>query len=104
MPISPPTYRPSFLPTKAERDRYYNKAKRNRASTTFYHSKAWLGCREIKLSVNPYCELCLLGGVHTPATHVHHLLEITTHPHLSLDMDNMQSLCIGCHSRVHASS
>ena len=102
MPVSPPTYRPSFLPTKAERDAQYNARKRNKASTKFYHSQAWLSIRIIKLSESPDCELCLLGGVHTPATHVHHKLELGTHPELALDVENMQALCLSCHSRHHA--
>ncbi len=102
MPVSPPTYKPSWISTKQANDRFYNKKRRNKDSVKFYHSAAWEGCRQIKLSANPYCELCLLGGVHTPATHVHHRQEITTHPHLALDIDNMQSLCLPCHSRVHA--
>src|ERR1700727_3031048 len=102
MPVSPPTYRPAFLPTKGERDRQYNKVSRNKESTRFYHSKAWLLLRDVKLCNSPYCETCLLGGVHTPASHVHHKEEVSTHPHMALDEDNLMSLCLPCHSSVHA--
>ena len=102
MPISPPTYRPSFLPTKAERDRTYNRTKRDPISRAFYHSVVWLKLRIVKLTNSPYCEQCLLGCVYTPAYMVHHIQPISTHPHTALDEDNLMSMCKPCHSRLHA--
>ena len=103
MAQSVPTHRPSWIGAPTERHRQYNKTARNQESKKFYHSRAWLRLRDIKLCNAPYCEDCLSRGIHTAATHVHHMQELTTHPHLALDEDNIMSMCISCHSRVHAS-
>jgi 5-methylcytosine-specific restriction endonuclease McrA len=105
MPQLVPTYRPSFLPTKQERGKQYNRTTRNPESTRFYHSRAWILLRDIKFSNSPYCECpeCIRNRLHVPATHVHHIKPITTHPHLALDEGNLMSMSNACHSRLHAS-
>lgn len=100
MPNRVPTHRP--FPAQQRDHAAYDRTRRNKESKSFYHSRAWIGVRDIKLCDHPYCELCLLSGKHAPAMVVHHIKEITMHPELALDMDNMQSLCKPCHSRVHA--
>jgi len=102
MPQSVPTHRPLWQPTKQERDRYYGRLRRGKDNRAFYHTAAWLGARLLKLTTNPYCELCLQRGMYVPATHVHHIIEIDTDSSMALDIENMQSLCISCHSKVHA--
>lgn len=102
MPVSPPTYRPSFLPTRKERDDLYRQQRRDRAEQAFYRSKRWLAVRSVKLGRDPYCERCLGSGEYTPATHVHHRQELKAEPALALDFDNLMCVCQSCHSVIHA--
>jgi 5-methylcytosine-specific restriction endonuclease McrA len=104
MPKLVPTMRPLGAPTKQETDRLYDRTMRNPWAKKFYNSTAWLKCRQIKLSRDPYCQKCLKHEVFTPATIVHHLKPITDFPELRLDIDNMESNCASCHSREHACS
>jgi len=66
----------------------------------FLHSSAWQKLRALKLSINPVCEACLKTGRATVATDVHHLKERRTNPELALTLENLQSLCHACHSRI----
>ena len=68
----------------------------------FYHSKAWLTLRRVKLSINPLCELdCVQVGKVMGATDVDHSEPISTPQGWAkrLDMDNLRSACHQCHSR-----
>jgi len=100
--LSPPTYRPSWAPTRQERNRAYKARRTDREEQRFYTSPVWRKLREIKLCNNPYCEQCLVRGVHTPATIVHHKVEVKTDPTLALDLETLVSACKSCHSRIHA--
>jgi 5-methylcytosine-specific restriction enzyme A len=71
-------------------------------SKRFYHSAAWLKLRLSKLRQDPLCQVCIKERIYVAATIVHHVVEITVDPDLRLDLDNLQSLCAGCHSRMHA--
>jgi 5-methylcytosine-specific restriction enzyme A len=102
MPYRVNTLRPSGAPSKGERDKIYDRSKRNPEAKKFYNSVAWSKCRQIKLSRDPWCEKCLQQHVLTPASIVHHVKPITEFPELRLDIDNMESNCASCHSRWHA--
>lgn len=102
MPLNVPTHRPSFLPTKQERDRAHWHTRVDREEHRFYQSRAWLQLKEIQLCDQPYCEDHLAKGEHVAATHVHHVEEVKARPDLALDQDNLRSLCLSCHSRIHA--
>lgn len=86
------------------KQRQYDHTRRDRQSKAFYHTAAWLKLRLIKLRETPHCEECWKRDDLVPATHVHHIREISDHPELRLDIDNLQSLCHGCHSRLHATN
>lgn len=62
----------------------------------FYVSAGWRKLRGYKLSTHPFCERCLPFLV--AATEVHHIKEVKTHPGLSLEYHNLESLCKSCHS------
>jgi 5-methylcytosine-specific restriction enzyme A len=103
MPNSAPTHRPAWAQhARSESQRYYDKYRRNKDSKALYDSQAFRVCRQIKLCAQPYCEMCLQEGRHTPAVIVHHIIEITEDASLALDIDNMQSLCRACHGSMHA--
>lgn len=73
---------------------------------TFYSSGAWKQCREaVKKRDARLCVDCLKAGRYTPADEVHHIIELTpeniNNPAISLNMDNLVSLCKECHARRH---
>lgn len=68
----------------------------------FYNSAAWQKVREAALIRDHYlCQPCLRRERLTPATTVHHIKPIETHPELALDPDNLESICPACHNREH---
>lgn len=64
------------------------------------YTSDWDKVRLIKLGHNPLCEQCEKDGRLTPATLVHHIKSLRDNGSL-LDMDNLMSLCIKCHDKVH---
>jgi 5-methylcytosine-specific restriction protein A len=50
------------------------------------------------------CQPCLRRERVTPATDLHHLKKITTHPHLRLDEDNVVACCRECHEDLEKES
>jgi 5-methylcytosine-specific restriction endonuclease McrA len=48
------------------------------------------------------CQHCLAADIVTPAVDVHHVLKVSTHPHLRLILTNLISLCKRCHSALTA--
>ena len=66
----------------------------------FYQSKEWRALRKYKIELNPLCEICIPLGKLTEATQVHHKMALERFPTLGLDINNLQSLCHSCHSRI----
>lgn len=65
------------------------------------YDAAWRKVRELKLSQDPLCQMCLDEDNHIKsATMVHHIKPIETHPELRLDMDNLMSLCNRHHEEI----
>jgi 5-methylcytosine-specific restriction endonuclease McrA len=80
----------------------YDRYKRDRDAKRFYNSRAWLMLRLLKLQLDPLCEPCKASGTYVPASIVHHKHERRHNPELSLALDNLESMCESCHSRLHA--
>lgn len=70
-----------------------------------YKSKKWQKVRKLKLSMQPFCEVCLLKGIYTPAYIVHHKEYITDQNYFDdnvfFNLDNLQSICLDCHNKEH---
>jgi 5-methylcytosine-specific restriction enzyme A len=67
-----------------------------------YDRQLWRnGYRTAKLAQSPLCEMCKAQGRLVPADHVDHILAIAKGGD-PWDMDNLQSLCLPCHSRKTA--
>lgn len=70
-----------------------------------YDSKRWRKLRQLKKSVSPFCERCLINGVYTPARIIHHKEYITDLNYLDdnvfYNLDNLESLCQDCHNKEH---
>lgn len=73
-------------------------AKRN---DKFYCSDVWKKLRLKQLAKQPLCEECLRHGKITPAKIVDHIKPINFGGE-KLDINNLQSLCVSCHSRKSA--
>ena len=69
-------------------------------NTEFYQSAPWRRLRAVKLEQNPMCEECERNGRYTPAQMVDHIVPINKGGSV-LDLDNLQSLCGGCHNEKH---
>src|SRR4051794_21126891 len=101
VPSKVPTHNP-HPSNRADSRRPYDRIRRDRMAKAFYHTSRWLRIRRLKLAMVPYCERCMQDDRLTRATVVHHLHELADHPELSVDLDNLRSLCASCHSKWHA--
>ena len=74
----------------------------------FYNSSQWHKLRQVKLAEQPLCEECLKQGIVTAAQCVHHKIWLTAEnikdPAVALNKDNLASLCLQCHNRIHSRS
>ena len=70
-------------------------------TTNFYRSTAWRKLRAIKISMNPFCELCEKKGIVKAAKEVDHIKPIRQGG-APLSLDNLQSLCTPCHAAKSA--
>ena len=84
---------------QAEANANYNKHYRDKERQKFYNSQRWEAVRAEKLRKDPFCEECRKGGTLIKATVVDHIVEIKDGGS-ELDIDNLQSLCWSCHSRM----
>ena len=76
----------------------------------FYKSKEWRALREIAMRRDNYeCQHCRKKGLVTTKEtlkrmgkrakmDVNHKLPVKTHPHLALELANLEYLCIDCHN------
>ena len=74
----------------------------------FYNSKEWKKCREAyKESKNGLCERCLDNGKYVVGDEVHHKEYLTPEnindPYITLSFENLELLCLSCHSKEHMS-
>lgn len=72
----------------------------------FYKSKAWQNVRDYVYKRDAMlCQDCLHRGLYTPAVEVHHITPLTpdniNDPAVSLNPDNLVSLCKMCHTYRH---
>ncbi len=70
----------------------YDTNKRDKGLTKFYASGQWRKLRALKLKRNPLCVKC-----GRPATVADHIIEIKDGG-CKLCIDNLQSMCNGCHT------
>lgn len=72
----------------------------------FYKSQQWQAARDAAIKRDAYlCRDCYTAGRITPAEEVHHITEITPEnindPAITLNLDNLISLCRECHKARH---
>lgn len=69
---------------------------------SFYDSAKWKRKREKILRRDNYmCRECRKYGKLTPAQHVHHIQHLEDRPDLALVDENLESVCIACHNKLH---
>ena len=72
----------------------------------FYRSSAWRNVRGyVFIRDQMLCQDCLKQGIYTPAAEVHHIIELTPEnihdEDITLNPDNLVSLCKACHHARH---
>lgn len=96
-----PTINKVIRPWQSQSKKIY-KTKSGRKSTDatdpFYLSTQWKKVRALHLSTNPLCRHCERIGRLTAANIVDHI-KPRQHGGAELDIDNLQSLCLSCHTR-----
>ena len=66
-----------------------------------YQSRRWQAVRSLKLERHPICERCAGQGRATYVNlQIHHIKKVKDHPELAFDLDNLMTLCPGCHATV----
>jgi len=90
---------------RREQRRLYDASRREEHA--FYCSAAWLAIREAVLKRDHYlCQQCKREGRVVTGEKmqmaVDHILSRRTHPHLELDLSNLETLCQSCHNRKTA--
>jgi 5-methylcytosine-specific restriction enzyme A len=82
----------------------------------FYDSGNWKRLREdVKDRDNNECQECKRKGIVTVDRNeysekakrkkikllVHHIKELEDHPELALEVDNLETVCVDCHNKIH---
>ncbi|PGB51835.1 HNH endonuclease [Bacillus anthracis] len=89
--------------TQQDKNRYYDRFKRDKESTAFYRSKAWERLREQALMRDKgLCLQCKNNRKIKVADMVDHIIPIKVDPSVKLKLENLQSLCNPCHNRKTA--
>ncbi|MFF5993702.1 HNH endonuclease [Lysinibacillus sp. KU-BSD001] len=93
-------YCESHSNTKSENNRYYDKYQRNKKHDRFYHSAAWIKCRDyIRIRDTGLCQHCLADKRITVGVIVDHIIPLSIDWSKRLEEDNLQLLCGGCHNK-----
>lgn len=65
----------------------------------FYQSKSWRNLRRAKIQASPLCEVCKRNGIITIGFICDHILPRRFFPELSMNINNLQTLCRSCDQR-----
>lgn len=84
---------------QSEANKRYDENKRDSGLRKFYASAEWKKLRQLKLQQSPMCEICYSQGKISKANIVDHVRPIKEYPDGKLDISNLQSVCMSCHSR-----
>ena len=86
-----------FLDSKRTATDTINKQIRHK----IYNNRKWRRIRALKFANSPLCEDCLLVGVCSITTEIHHIVPIDIDPTLAYVYHNLRALCVDCHHKVH---
>ena len=68
--------------------------------SNFHHTTRWRKLRELKLSLDPCCQIHMMRGETCAASEVHHLLNVDDFPEEAMNMMYLQSVCAHCHDQM----
>jgi len=69
--------------------------------TQFYKQKEWYILRAKALKRDHHtCRFCGKSVKEKGQAHIDHIKRRTTHPHLALELSNLQTLCVKCHGSI----
>ncbi len=86
--------------SEKHRQHYYDKHRRNKKSTTFYKSSAWINARAVSMAKHyGLCQDCKDKGILKAADMVHHIKPLKDYPELALVQSNLRPLCNKCHAQ-----
>lgn len=84
---------------EAERQKHYDKYRRDQKSKSFYDSVEWRKVRQVVLIRDNYlCQDCLDNNKITPYDVVDHIIPIRVDWSLRLELTNLRPLCYSCHA------
>lgn len=84
---------------EADRQKNYDKYRRDQKSKAFYDSPEWRKTRQIVLVRDNYlCQDCLDKNKITPYDVVDHIIPIKVNWSLRLELSNLRLLCHSCHA------
>ncbi len=85
----------------------HQSTERKKQRQTMYNKTEWQKLRKAFLQQHPLCQTCLADGKTTLAQHVHHKISYLNGSNeakqieLLLSYENLQALCIQCHTKLH---
>lgn len=83
----------------------YNRERTDSKYTDFYKTTEWKIARDIALARDNYqCVLCKRKGIKKKADMVHHIIPVKKDWSKRLDINNLMSLCDGCHNGIDHNS
>jgi 5-methylcytosine-specific restriction endonuclease McrA len=102
VPKRVPTFRNRALPGTS-RHRDYNRNRRDPALLDLYGRAPWKRFREWVRRTRVLCERCRAEGRLVEGTEVHHKVDPRDDTSLTYAPENVELLCVSCHSRITAS-
>lgn len=100
MPMKPPTFRPSHLPSPAQARREYEQTRKVRDPwRRWFNTRRWQKLRADQLAREPLCAVCIKADRVTPANTAHHVIAHRGDEALFW-CGELQSLCASCHSSI----
>ena len=100
MPTKPSTFRPPWMPARADVVRASDQ--RRRSARARGYDTRWDKASKGYLKQHPYCVCCMANGIVELATLVDHIIPHRGDRTLFWDQSNWQSLCSWCHDHVKA--
>ena len=79
----------------------YNETRVDKEHSKFYSTARWRKLRALKLRQDPLCKDCKGNNITTLADMVHHDEEIKEGGQLLPPLEELTSLCWGCHNKRH---
>ena len=95
------------MPTIYKPKRKSRNSDKSKLRAKLYSDTQYRKIRDWYYQCHPLCEMCLNRDISRPDQHVHHKKEFLKGStdeerwKLLLDYDNLQSLCLDCHHKVH---